>query len=96
MAAYKRPKEERAPFIETALHGAAEVPLQVLERVSAMSARLNVLQIPARFASDLIVAKALATAAKAGALENVNINLESINDQAFKASVKARLEPLNS
>jgi glutamate formiminotransferase len=96
MAAYKRPKEERAPFIETALHGAAEVPLQVLERVSAMSARLSALQIPARFASDLIVAKALATAAKAGALENVNINLESINDQAFKASVKARLEPLNS
>ncbi len=36
MAAYKRPKEERAPFVEEALHGAAEVPLQVLERAAAM------------------------------------------------------------
>src|SRR5579872_4237950 len=34
MAAYKRPKDERAPFVEVALHGAAEVPLQVLERLS--------------------------------------------------------------
>ena len=94
MAAYKRPKDERAPFIEEALHGAAEVPLQVLERASAMSARLNALEIPARFASDLVVAKALVTAAKAGALENVNINLESIQDEPFKKSVQARLQRL--
>src|ERR1039457_5262550 len=40
MAAYKRPKDERAPFVEEALHGAAEVPLEVLERASAMSKRL--------------------------------------------------------
>jgi glutamate formiminotransferase / formiminotetrahydrofolate cyclodeaminase len=95
MAAYKRPKDERAPFVEEALHGAAEVPLEVLERAAAMSARLNALQIPARFASDLLVAKALATAAKTGALENVNINLESIQDAQFKTSVQARLQALN-
>ena len=95
MAAYKRPKDERAPFVEEALHGASEVPLEVLERASAMSGRLNALQIPARFASDLVVAKALATAAKAGALENVNINLESIQDEQFKKSVQARLQALN-
>jgi glutamate formiminotransferase len=94
MAAYKRPKDERAPFIEEALHGAAEVPLQVLERASDMSARLNALEIPARFASDLVVAKALVAAAKAGALENVNINLESIQDEAIKKSVQARLQRL--
>ena len=40
MAAYKRPKDERGPFVEEALHGAAEVPLEVLERASAMLTRL--------------------------------------------------------
>jgi glutamate formiminotransferase len=91
MAAYKRPKDERAPYVEEALHGAAEVPLQGYERASAMLARLNALQIPAKFGSDLAVAKALAVAACAGVLENVNINLESIQDQGFKAAVEARL-----
>src|SRR5580658_3316021 len=91
MAAYKRPKEERAPFVEAALHGAAEVPLQVLERASAMLTRLESLQIPAKFGSDLAVAKALTIAAKAGVLENVRINLDSIKDEAFRAAVQSRL-----
>jgi glutamate formiminotransferase/formiminotetrahydrofolate cyclodeaminase len=91
MAAYKRPKEERAPFVEEALHGAAEVPLQVLERAAAMLTRLERLEIPAKFGSDLAVAKALTVAAKAGVLENVRINLDSIKDEAFQASVQARL-----
>ena len=96
MAAYKRPKDQRAPYVEEALHGAAEVPLQVLERASAMQARLNALQIPAKFGSDLAVAKALTVAAKAGVLENVNINLDSIQDEAFKAAVQARLRALEA
>jgi formiminotetrahydrofolate cyclodeaminase len=91
MAAYKRPKDERAPYVEEALHGAAEVPLEVFERASAMQARLNALQIPAKFGSDLAVAKALTVAAKAGVLENVKINLESITDAGFKESVEQRL-----
>ena len=84
MAAYKRPKDERAPFVEEALHGAAEVPLEVYERACAMARRLDALQIPAKFGSDLAVAKALVVAAKAGVMENVRINLESIQDEAFK------------
>ncbi len=92
MAAYKRPKDEREPYVEEALHGAADVPLEVYERVCAMHSRLLLLEIPARFASDLAVAKALATAAKTGALENVRINLDSIQDAAFKQSVEARLQ----
>src|ERR1039458_10263528 len=72
MAAYKRPKDERAPYVEEALHGAADVPLQVLEHASAMQARLDALVIPAKFGSVLAVAKALTVAAKAGGLENVN------------------------
>ena len=91
MAAYKRPKAERGPYVEEALHGAAEVPLQVAERAAAMQARLDALDIPAKFASDLAVAKALTVAAKAGALENVRINLDSITDEIFQAAVRARL-----
>lgn len=92
MAAYKRPKEERAPFVEEALHGAAEVPLQVFERASDLLERLNDLQIPSKFASDLAVAKALTAAAKAGALENVRINLDSIKDEDFRASIGRRID----
>jgi glutamate formiminotransferase len=95
MAAYKRCKEERGPFVEEALHGAAEVPLEVLERAAAMLTRLAELQIPAKFASDLAVAKALAAAGKTGALENVRINLGAIQDRDFRASVEARLRALN-
>ncbi|HJZ95227.1 MAG TPA: glutamate formimidoyltransferase, partial [Candidatus Solibacter sp.] len=95
MAAYKRPKDERAPLVEEALHGAAEVPLQVMERIHAMQQRLDALEIAAKFASDLAVAKALAVAARAGVLENVKINLDSIQDSEFKAAVNARLKALN-
>ena len=63
------------------------MPLQVVERIHALQARLADLQIPAKFASDLAVAKALAVAARAGALENVNINLDSIQDAEFKNAV---------
>jgi glutamate formiminotransferase len=91
MAAYKRPKDERAPFVEEAMHGAAEVPLQVVERASAMLVRLEALQIPARMASDLLVAKGLIRAARDGALENVKINLDSIKDESFRAAISDRL-----
>jgi formiminotetrahydrofolate cyclodeaminase len=91
MAAYKIPKAERGPFVEEALQGAAEVPLQVWERCAAMARRLDDLQIPAKFASDLAVAKALTVAAKAGVLENVRINLDSIQDAAFRQAVEVRL-----
>jgi formiminotetrahydrofolate cyclodeaminase len=59
-----------------------------------MQQRLDALQIPAKFASDLAVAKALAIAGRAGVLENVNINLDGIQDEAFKAAVRTRLQAL--
>ena len=52
MLAYKRPKAERAPYVEEALHGAAEVPLQVWEHVQGLARRSNALEIPPRYASD--------------------------------------------
>ena len=59
-----------------------------------MQQRLDLVQVPARFGSDLAVAKALAVAARAGALENVNINLDSIQDAAFKSAITSRLQVL--
>ncbi len=91
MTAYRRPKAERAPYVEAALHGAAEVPLEVMERASALAARLEALDVPAKFGSDLAVAKALAGAARTGALENVRINLDSIADAEFKSAAEARV-----
>lgn len=92
MLAYKRPKEERAPYVEEALHGAAEVPLEVYERAAAMERRLIALEIPAKFGSDLAVAKALLGAAKAGVMENVKINLDSIQDQDFHTRTQQRIK----
>ena len=83
MAAYKRPKAERTPYVEEALHGAAEVPLQVFERASTMLTRLEALEVPDKFASDVAVAKALAAATKTGARENVLINLASLPEHHF-------------
>ena len=60
-----------------------------------MLTRLERLEIPAKFGSDLAVAKALTVAAKAGVLENVRINLDSIKDEAFQASVQSRLAALS-
>jgi glutamate formiminotransferase len=94
MAAYKRPKGERAPFVEAALHLAAEVPLEVMERAHALGLRLGALAVPAKFSSDLAVANSLAAAARAGAWENVKINLESIQDAEFKASIQRRADAL--
>ncbi len=96
MAAYKRPKAERGPYVEDALRGAAEVPLQVFERAAAMAGRLEALQIPAKFASDIAVAIALAKAAKTGALENVRINLDSMQDAPARSAIEDRLRAVQA
>jgi formiminotetrahydrofolate cyclodeaminase len=56
-----------------------------------MAKRLDALEIPSKFGSDLAVAKALLSAAESGVMENVRINLDSIQDAAFKAKVEERL-----
>lgn len=93
MAAYRRPKEERGPFVEKALEGATSVPLEVLEKAGALSARLDDLRAaaPAKFASDVATARALARAAREGARANVEINLESLPDSEFRRKVLAAL-----
>lgn len=98
MAAYKRPKAERAPFVEEALKGAAIVPMEVAERVSSLARRLSALkgEVPARYASDLETALALARASLEGALANVRTNLESITDPAFRETMSTRMAALES
>jgi formiminotetrahydrofolate cyclodeaminase len=50
--------------------------------------QLEPISPPAMF-SDLRVGRLLASAAALGALENVNINLESITDVGFAAAMRA-------
>lgn len=93
MAAYRRPKEERAPYVERALEGAASVPLEVFARAGELEARLRELRAaaPAKFSSDVATAEALARAAREGARANVEINLESLPEGEFRAKVREAL-----
>jgi glutamate formiminotransferase len=96
-AAYKRPKDERAPFVEQALHGAAVVPLEVAEAAAALKTRLGHLAAaaPAKFGSDIETARGLAQAAIDGALANVRINIESMKDESLIAPLRERLANLS-
>lgn len=93
MAAYRRPKEERGPHVEKALRLAAEVPLEVFLRGGELKARLEALKqsAPPKFASDVATGIALAEAARAGARENVEINLQDLPDSDFKARALAAI-----
>ena len=94
MAAFKRPKEERGPFVQEALKSATLVPLEVLERACSVKAALEKLlgEAPVRFASDAQTGKALAESAAAGARANVEINLGSLKDEEFVKGVRERLK----
>lgn len=96
VAAYKRPKGERAPFVDEAMKLATAVPLEVLQRASALAAALERLAAdsPPKFASDVTTARALAQAAQAGARANVDINLAYLPEGDFKAGVLAALATL--
>jgi glutamate formiminotransferase / formiminotetrahydrofolate cyclodeaminase len=94
MQAFERPRAERAPYVEEAMHGAAEVPMQILERAVAMLARMDALHVPSRYGADLAVAKALAEAAKTGSLTNVRENLHTIARAEFIAAMRQRLARL--
>jgi glutamate formiminotransferase len=96
-AAYKRPKDERAPFVEQALHKAAVVPLEVAEAATALKIRLRDLAAatPAKFGSDIETALGLAQAGIDGALANVRINIASMKDEALVAPLRERLAKLS-
>jgi glutamate formiminotransferase len=98
VAAYKRPKDERAPFVEEAMRGATLVPLELAERVQSLRGKLGQLAAdsPSKFGSDVETAQALAAAAFTGAMANVRINLGSLTDEGFRAGVESRVAALPS
>jgi glutamate formiminotransferase / formiminotetrahydrofolate cyclodeaminase len=97
MAAYKLPKEtsneqvQRDAAIQTAMQGAATVPLEVARRsaeVFELLGRLESISSPSMF-SDIKVGRLMAAAGAKGALDNVAINLESITDATFAARLRS-------
>ena len=101
MKAYKQAKataEEASAeaMVEAALKEAISVPLGVAEKaheVAQIAQSLAPITNP-NMKSDLATAVALTRAAIAGALANVEINLDSLKDQAFAASVRKRTAAL--
>ena len=94
--AYRRPVDERGAAMETALKGAALIPLQVVERAAVTTLLLITLQraAPAAMRSDIQVGEALLAAAARGARANVEINLQGIQDAAYRAGLERRLAKL--
>jgi formiminotetrahydrofolate cyclodeaminase len=100
MKAYKQAKESAGAdgIIDSALKQATSVPLSVAERareVATIAEMLGPVTNP-NMKSDLTTAIALARAAVTGALANVEINLESLKDEAFASDVRKKAELLRS
>jgi glutamate formiminotransferase len=98
MKAYKAAKEsaDGDGAINAALRQATSVPLGVAERVvevAQIAGKLGPITNP-NMKSDLVTAVALSKAALAGALANVEINLESLKDEAFVAETRKKVETL--
>jgi glutamate formiminotransferase len=94
MKAYKQAKDSAGKdgVIEDALKQATNVPLGVAERAREVAAIVETLKpiTNPNMKSDLTTGLALARAAMEGALANVEINLESLKDQAFAADARKR------
>jgi len=98
MEAYKQAKESANAdgMVDTALKQATRVPLRVAERakeVATMAEQLGPVTNP-NMKSDLTTAIALARAAIAGALANVEINLDSVGDAEFAAQTREKARAL--
>jgi glutamate formiminotransferase / formiminotetrahydrofolate cyclodeaminase len=102
MAAYKLPQgtpdeqQRREAAIQQALHGAAAVPLEVARKAADIFDELGQLEQMASpsMKSDIRVGRLMAGAAVRGALENVEINLESITDTGFAGKARAEAAKL--
>jgi glutamate formiminotransferase len=100
MKAYKEAKTsaDGDSFIQAALKRATSVPLVVAERsreVAQIAEKLKPITNP-NMKSDLTVAIAFADAAINGALANVEINLESIQDAGFASEVRRKTGALKA
>ena len=98
MKAYKAAKESSNgdASITVALKQATTVPLGVAERaveVVAIASKLAPITNP-NMKSDLATAVALAKAARAGALANVEVNLDALKDEKFVAETREKTAAL--
>jgi formiminotetrahydrofolate cyclodeaminase len=98
MAAYKLAKTsaDGDGIIDAALKGATQVPFEIAQGAAEVARILESLQpiTSTNMASDLTVGGGLAEAARKGALANVDINLASIKDASFVASMRSKVEDL--
>src|SRR4051794_35470697 len=98
MRAYKAAKDfpNGSGAINAALKKATNIPLSVAEKSKQVASLIDVLKpiTNPKMASDLTVGAALAKAAITGALANVEINLESLEDPAFVSDVKRKAASL--
>jgi len=100
MSAYRKAKSSAAAdgMVDSALKQATEVPMGVAERareVASIVKRLRPITNP-NMKSDLTTAAALAEAAIEGALANVEINLESLEDSEFVAEIRKKASLVRS
>src|SRR3954463_9333402 len=100
MKAYKSSKDSPDPsaVILPATKQATMVPLGVAQKsreVKHWAEKLGPITNP-KAASDLTVAKALADAAVTGAIANVEINLEGLEDLAFVNDIRAKLTTISA
>ncbi len=101
-AAYKAPKATpaeqaaRDAAIETALKGACEIPLQVMERcVEVIGVAKNAVQVGNKnAASDGAAGAALCRAALQVAAYNVKINLVALKDLRFAKDTRTRVDEM--
>lgn len=102
MAAFKMPRDDpeqqraRSLAIEEASKGASEIPLQTAQmaaQVGRLLATLPGITIP-QAASDLKVAELMAETAVCGSVENVRVNLTSVNDATWLDQIEVRMKEL--
>lgn len=104
MAAFKLPQsnpeetQQRENAIQLATKGAAEVPLEVATKATALQDRLVQLEAisAASMKSDLHVARLMAVAGAKGALANVEINLETLKDADYVSSLRRKVAELRN
>lgn len=98
MQAMRAQKEGKTSFeqMHEASRRAIEVPLRVAEQADDVRNILGSLRpiTNPNMASDLATGEALARAAVAGAVANVEINTESFHDETFRAVFRARAAEL--
>jgi len=102
LEAQRKPKgtpeeiRRREEAVQAALRGAVEAPLEVARRSASLFDKLGQLEAVSSpsMLSDVRVARMMAATAVRGALENVAINLASVNDAAFVRQIRAEAELL--